>query len=341
MIAHDITRLERRRDLFLTSGRILLLTGAVLWLLAILFYDPIHEPSVPAILLPTRAMKWFILGDFWPYSLRPIWGGPMHLLGLKIATWTISLIGLVVIAWVRIARGRWSRPGMAIWGVAFVLAGFIGPASRFAVYPQVITTVDFSRLAVTIDKRQRGMIARLEAGERPALPSTGGERLPLPITAEDGKPHGQFTDERVLVDRVDAETLRFGLAQRAWLSGDTAKLRRLLPIDLPLPPPDVSARNDLGHRLAAMGRAAGMASAPAGYPFPIDDWDRRWKFWSRLAYWLTQLMHLTLPAGVLVTGTGLLLRRRHAAIITHAATLERSQPQTAPTGFGRKRQFKG
>jgi hypothetical protein len=125
----------------------------------------------------------------------------------------------------------------------------------------------------------------------------------------------------LLRDADDAESLRFALAQQAWLAGDQATLRRLLPISLTMPPTDLPARNDIAQRLTRMGEVAGVAPVPAAQADIVATRTRVWQRGLALTHDARLLLHILLWSGLFCLVIGLILRWSHDRIEARTATL--------------------
>src|SRR4051812_19465409 len=168
---------------------------------------------------------------------------------------------LIVLGLFLLGRGWLNRARFSWRGALLILLGlpvWIGTAEIVVPmgWPAMVRVAPFDLMVARIDRRRPGLITALRDGQRPDLParSTWG---PLHTVEQDGGLvlRGNYADDPV-ADRVAAEGLRFALAQRAWLAGDRATVRRLLPLGLSLTEQDQNAVNDFGARIVALERFA-------------------------------------------------------------------------------------
>ena len=318
-----LDRLALRRDVFIRLAKILLICTTIVWLVLMALYDRAAD-GWPAntILLPTRTTYMLWAERIPALDLRRIWGGPTTLFGAQCLIGTFATISFLafVRTWLNRAKVSWLGVGFAI--ASSVLALPVVAAGSGAIYPVEVEPADFARLTTAIQKSQPGLIERLRAGEHLGLPRTSGAvgRLRMSETGHlvavvpDGTP--------LLRDSDDAESLRFALAQQAWLAGDQAALRRLLPIALTMPPTDLPARNDIAQRLTRMGEVAGAAPVPGAQADVVAARTRTWQRRLAMTHYARLLLHLLLWSGLSCLVIGLILRWSHDRIESRTAALE-------------------
>ena len=329
--------LKARRDRFLAIGKWVLLLCAVLWLASIAFYDTAADPGVdrPKILLPSRLTYTLLVANIEHLDLRRIWGGPATGFGLASFACSLLVLGLAALARARLNRRPLSRTGAALALSSVPLFILTWQATALNVYPLFVDQASFRELTRAIEARQPRMVATLRAGIMPDLPADIGGGRRLRVLRGEGTRVGALDGDLSIRDRVDAETLRFALAQQAWIEGDRAALRRLLPIALAMPPTDRTARNDFAQRLAAMGRAAGVAPVPAVQAQWVAEGEAAWTLTLRFIRINRILIRITMLAGMLSLLIGLVLRRRVGQIERHRAEVGAPPAQPARSGFGR------
>jgi len=329
--------LKARRDRFLAIGKWLLLLCAILWLGSIAFYDTAADPGVdrPKILLPTRLAYSLLIANVEHLDVRRIWGGPATAFGLGSFACSLLVLGLAALARARLNHRPFSRTGAALTLCAVPLFILTWVETSLAVHPLFVDQPAFQHLTASIETRQPGMVATLRAGRMPELPADSGGGRRLRVVQGEGTTVSGPDNDRPIRDLVDAETLRFALAQQAWFAGDRETLRRLLPISLAMPPADRPARNDFAQRLAAMGRAAGMAPVPPTQAQWVADGDATWAAALRFIRINRVLIRITLLAGILSLLVGLVLRRRVGQIERHRAEVGVPMRHPSMPGFGR------
>jgi hypothetical protein len=329
--------LRARRDAFIGAAKALLLICVIAWLCGICFYDTAADPALdrPKILLPTRLTHALLLADIAPLEIRRIWGGPATLFGLQGFATCLLGLGLFALAWARLSHRPFSRKGAALalaslplWMLSFQESGRIA-------YPTLVRAEQFGWLTRLVETRQPGAVARLRAGGRLGLPDDEGGKLRLRTRTDPGGTLSltSASDEPPIRDRIDAEALRFALAQEAMFVGDRATLRRLLPIRLAMPPADQPARNDIAQRLAALGRAAGAPPVPPDQAAWVAAGEASWDRALALIRANRTLIQLTLVLGLVALLIGLVLGR-------HVRTIERLAAAAGPAparSFGRRR----
>jgi hypothetical protein len=322
MSAPAVEKLAARRDLFLALAKILLIATTLLWLGMMAFYDRAADNSAPpTILLTSRSAFLLWLERIDAIAERRIWGGPSTLFGLQ--SFVASLVVVSAIAFLRawLNRGKLSWLGVALALTAIPLGVASVAAGSSLAYPVALTPANFDRLAAMIEARQPGLIARLKAGERPVFPKTGGAQRRFTMSPDHHLVESVPAGTPPLRDRDDVEGLRFALAGQAYAAGDLPTLRRLLPIDLAMPPADQPARNDFARRLVDMGNAAGGAPVPAADRAVIAARNARWH---DILTWILRvrvLLQIMLWSGLTCLVIGLILRWSHQRIGAQAARL--------------------
>jgi hypothetical protein len=330
--------LRARRDRFLKIGKWVLLLCAVLWLASIAFYDTDADPGAtgPRILLPSRLAYSLLLGGIEPLDIQRVWGGPATLFGLGSFATSLLVLGLAALARARLNDRPWSRTGAVLVLCSMPLWALTYAASGRAIYPVLVRPEAFQRLTALIEARQPGTVSTLRAGTRLALPANvgGGRRIRVLQSGEGIMVKGP-DDALPIQDQLDAETLRFALAEQAYFAGDRPAVRRLLPIALAMPPADQPARNEFAQRLAAIGRFAGVPPVPDNQARWVEEGDATWAFAMRFILVNRVLIRITMLAGMLSLLIGLVLRRRVGQIERHRAETRVPIIPRAKPGFGR------
>ncbi|HYJ51705.1 MAG TPA: hypothetical protein VEW04_00885 [Allosphingosinicella sp.] len=317
----------------------------ILWLGSMCFYDTAADPGVDRakILLPTRITYAMLLADIPSLPIQRIWGGPTTLFGLGSFATSLTVVGTFALALARLSGRPFSKAGAALTLASLPFWFLTFEASGAVVHPTFLHPEPFGRLADFIETRQPGLLAQLRAGSRPSLPRDLGGRIRLHARPGEGRLvtlAGGDGRERPIRDQADAEALRFALAQQAMFAGDRATLRRLLPIDLPMPVSDRTARHDIASRLAALGRSAGVAPVPPEQAAWVSAGEASWRTSIRLVRINRIAIRTLLVFGLVTLLIGQVLKRRVVTIERHSVAAQVGADEVrAPSrpSFGRRR----
>lgn len=314
MTKDSLDRLGARRDRFMAAGKALLIAATLVWCGLMAFYDiSVNRPGLSDILLNSRTSYILVDAKLPPLDHRSIWGGPAALFGLQCFAGLIGTVAMIALFREWLNRGRISRLGVALAIVALSGGTAVTVSSRIDIYPLFVSADTFSDLIARIEAREPGLIGRLKAGERPALPRSGGEVMNIRVSSVSGR-WMKGSSRPVLVDQRDAEGLRFALAQQAYMANDLPTLRRLLPIDVAVPPTDEPARYDIARRLSLLSEAAGVPAIPAGNITPIAADTASWQARVAVVPWLRRIMQILLLAGFAAAIAALAMRRHYSSI---------------------------
>lgn len=313
-----LERLALRRDRLILSAKILL--PAIVWLVAMAFYDRAADGyPVKSILLTTRTSFLLWNAHIPATGERRIWGGPATLFGAQSLLGTFAAVSGIAFVRAWLNRARVSRIGIAFAAGSIVLGLRVAVAGSIDIYSLAVTPANFATLATAVDAHSPGLIDALKRGERPKLPAAGGSIREVAI--EPGLIARPADKGPLVRDRDDVEGLRYALAQQAWLAGDVATVKRLLPISLAIPPTDRPARNDFARRLVEMGAMAGVAPVPVDEQSVVANRATQWKEGLAMIRYMRMVLHLLLWSGLLCLVLGLLVRWSHERIASRAAAL--------------------
>jgi len=303
--------LQRRRDRLLAAGKGLLLLAVAALLAGMTFYTyELDSPTMRTVLLPSSLNRALLLSRLDPLPIERIWGGPATRYGATACATAFVVMSFVALVEARLGGRKISLIGLILPIPAVILFVLLPPAAGLDQRVTYLRPAQTAALVELVGRRQPEVLEAVRFGRAPDLPGRA-EIITRLATDRDGAifiPSAEHVQP--IMSGEEVEALRFVLAQQAAIAGDRTALRALLPVRLPSREADSAGRNDIGQRLAAIGRAAGMpAVAPRERPGVASE-QAAWKRGLLLLLLLRHLFQLLLAAGLVSLAAGVVIRRR-------------------------------